>query len=61
METSSLRSWATKYKYTMVSTGNRVYLNNNGKTAVEVSLNGTYVPFEDQRPWLWIPAVRWFP
>lgn len=50
METSTLKSWATKYKYTMVSTGNRVYLNNNGKAALELSLNGEHVSFEDQQP-----------
>lgn len=50
--TSSLKVWATKYKYNMVSTGNRVYLNNNGKSPVEVSLNGTYVSFGDQQPYV---------
>lgn len=50
METSSLRTWANKFKYTMVSSGDRVYLNNDGKKPVEVSLNGTNVVFPDQQP-----------
>lgn len=49
METSSLRSWATQYKYTMVSSGNRAYLNNDGNTPIEVTLNGTNVTFPDQQ------------
>lgn len=50
LETTSLRTWANKYKYTLVSSGDRVYLNNDGKKPVEVTLNGTPVEFPDQQP-----------
>lgn len=49
---SSLRTWADKYKYTMISNGNRVYLSNDGVTYPEVALNGQYVSFPDQLPFL---------
>lgn len=51
-EATSLRTFANKYKYTMVSNGNRVYLYNNGNGPLEVSLNGTYVAFPDQQPYV---------
>lgn len=51
-EATSLRSFATKYKYTMVSNGNRVYLSNNGNGPLEVTLNGTYIAFPDQQPYV---------
>lgn len=51
-EATSLRTFATKYKYTMVANGNRVYLSNNGNGPLEVTLNGTYVSFPDQQPYV---------
>lgn len=50
--TSSLRTWSDKYKYKMISNGNRVYLSNDGVTYPEVTLNGQYVSFPDQLPFV---------
>lgn len=50
--TTSLKTYATKYKYTLVSNGEKVYLYNNGNGPLEVTLNGTYVSFPDQQPYV---------
>jgi len=51
-EATSLRTYANKYKYTMVSTGERVFLYNNGNGPLEVTINGTRVAFPDQQPYV---------
>lgn len=47
---TSLRTLAKKYKYTLVYNEYRVYLNNDGKKALEMTLNGKLVSFPDQQP-----------
>lgn len=58
---SSLRTWATQYKYTMTVSGSRVYLNNNGQTPIEMTLNGTLVDFPDQQPFVVAPGRTMVP
>lgn len=61
MEPTSLRTWATKYNYTMAVSSNRVYLNNDGKTAIEMTLNGNLVDFPDQQPFVVAPGRTMIP
>lgn len=61
VETSSLRQWATKYKYQFVTHGDRVYLNNDGNKPIEVTLDGKLVDFPDQQPLVVNPGRTMIP
>lgn len=61
MPTSSLRTWATQYKYSMVVSDNRVYLNNDGKTPIEMTLDGVLIDFPDQQPFVVAPGRTMIP
>lgn len=61
MPTSSLRMWATQYKYSMVVSDNRVYLNNDGKTPIEMTLDGVLIDFPDQQPFVVAPGRTMIP
>lgn len=50
MQVSSLRSWAEKFKYSVAISGNSIYLNNDKKRPMEVTLDGVKVDFPDQQP-----------
>lgn len=50
VEAVSVKTYAGLYGYTYRCNGNRVYLNNDGNSPVEVQLNGQTVKFIDQQP-----------
>lgn len=61
IETISIKAYADSYGYTCRYHNNRVYLNNDGNTPVEVQLDGKTVTFVDQQPMVVRPGRTMVP
>lgn len=49
-EANTIKSWAERFGYTCLQNANRVYLNNDGKSPIEVVMDDSHVDFVDQQP-----------
>lgn len=61
VEAISIKKYAGLYGYTYRCNSNRVYLNNDGNTPVEVQLDGKTVTFVDQQPMVVRPGRTMVP
>lgn len=60
-DTTYLKDWANKFGYKLTNVREKVFLNNNGRTPVEVRMEGTRIDFPDQQPIIVPPGRTMIP
>lgn len=60
-ETTYLKDWADRFGYKITNVREKVFLNNNGRTPVEVRMEGTRIDFPDQQPIIVPPGRTMIP
>lgn len=60
-ETTKMSEWASRYGYTLYQLREKVFLNNDGQTPVEVRVDGERINFPDQQPIIMDPGRTMIP